>query len=66
LEILVDRNAAAIVCLEAGGGKVKLIDVALTADGVEQRVAGDFLFALEIGDHGCVGQLFNALHPFTK
>ncbi len=63
LEVLVDGDAAAIVGFEAGGGKVEVVDGALAADGVEQRVAGDFLLAFQVGDHGAVGQLFNAFAP---
>ena len=41
LVVLVDGDAAAIVGLKAGGGKVEVVHVALAADGVEQGVAGD-------------------------
>jgi hypothetical protein len=42
------------------GGEVQLVDVALAADGVEQRVALRLLLALEVGDDGAVGHLFDA------
>jgi hypothetical protein len=45
LKVLVDGDAATIVGLEAGGGEVEVVDVALAADGVKQSVAGDFLLA---------------------
>ena len=38
----------------------------LAADGVEQRVAGDFLFAFEVGDDGAGGRLFDALDFFAE
>ena len=66
LVVLVDGDAAAIVGLEAGGGKVEVVDVALAAHGVEQRIAGDVLLAFEVGDDGAVGQLFDALDLFAE
>jgi hypothetical protein len=54
------------VGLEAGIFEVQLVDIALAADGVEQRVAGDLLLALQVGDHGAVGQLFHALHSSPR
>ena len=44
--VRVHRDAAALVGFEPGGGEVELVDVALAADRVEQRVAGDLLLAL--------------------
>jgi formylmethanofuran dehydrogenase subunit C len=64
--VLVDGDAAAIVGFEAGGGKVEVVDGALAAHGVEQRVAGDLLLAFEVGDDGAVGELFNALDLFAQ
>ena len=55
LVVLVDGDAAALVGFKAGGGQVEFVDVALAADGVEQRVAGDFFLALEVGDDGAAG-----------
>ena len=51
LEVLIDRNAPAIVGFEAGGGQIQVVDVALAAHGIKQSVAGDALLALQIGDH---------------
>ena len=65
-EVLVDRDAAAGVGFDAGGGEIQLVDIALAADGVEQRVALNLLLALEIGDDGAVGHLFDALHLFVQ
>ena len=64
--VLVDGDAAAIVGLDAGGGEIEIVDGALAADRVEQRVAGDALLAFEIGDDGAVGQFFHALHFFAE
>ena len=66
LEMFIDRNAPAVVCLKTGGGQVEIIDGSLAADGVEQRVAGDTFLALKICDHGGVGQLFDALNLFAQ
>ncbi len=66
LVVLVDGDAAAIVGLKAGGGEVEVVDGALAADGVEQRVAGDFFLALQVGDDGAVGELFDAFHFFAQ
>ena len=64
--MLIHRNAAAIVCLETGGGEVELIDGALAADGVEQGVAGDALVALHVGDDGSVFEFFHAVQLFAE
>ena len=66
LVVLVDGDAAAVVGFEAGGGEVEVVDVALAADGVEQRVAGDFLLAFEVGDDGAGRGLFDALDLFAE
>ena len=66
LVVLVDGDAAAVVGLQAGGGQVQVVDVALAAHGVEQRVAGDLLVALQVGHHGARRQLFHALHLFAQ
>ncbi len=66
LVVLVDGDAAAIVGFDAGGGEVEVVDGALAADGVEQGVAGDLLLALQIGDDGAVGELFDAFHFFAE
>ncbi len=66
LVVLVDRDASAIVGFEAGGGQVELVDVTLTAHGIEQGVAGDLFLAFEICNHCAVGKLFDALHAFAK
>ena len=65
-EVLVDGDAAARVGFDAGGGQIQIVDVALAADRVEQRVAGDLLLAFQIRDHGAVGQLFHAFHFFVQ
>ena len=65
-EVLVDRDAAAGVGFDADGGEIQFVDVALAADGVEQRVALNLLLALEIGDDGAVGHLFDRLHLFVQ
>jgi hydrogenase maturation factor HypE len=48
LVVLVDGDAAAVVGFKAGGGQVEVVDRALAADGVEQRVAGDLLLAFRL------------------
>ncbi len=52
LVMLVYGDAAAVIGFETGGGEVEVVDISLAADSVEQRVAGDLLFAFEIGDDG--------------
>ena len=64
--VLVDGNAAAIVGFDAGGGEIEIVDVALAADGVEQRIARDFLLAFEIGDHGALGQVLRRFPPLRR
>ena len=66
LVVFVDGDAAAIVGFKAGGGEVELVDSALAADGVKECVAGDFFLALQVGHHGAVGQLLDALHLFAE
>ena len=66
LEVLVDGDAAAVVGFKAGGGEVEVVDGALAANGVEQRVAGDFFLALQVGDDGAVGELLDAFHFFAQ
>ena len=50
LEELVDRDPAPVVGRETRGRQVEQVRVGLAADGVEQRVAVDFLAALETRD----------------
>src|SRR5579859_2527756 len=66
LEVFVDRDASAGVGLEAGILKLQVIDAALAAYGIEQRVAGDFLIALHVGDDGAVGQLLHRFQLFAQ
>ena len=60
-----DRNASAAIGFQAGRGQVQLLHVALAADGIEQRVAGDFLLAHQVGDHAG-GRIFHAIHFFVE
>ncbi len=55
----VDRDAAARVGFDAGRGQVQLIHIALPAHGVEQRVPGNLLLALQVRYHAAVGRLLN-------
>ena len=48
------------------GGEIQFVHVSLPADGVEQRFAGNFLFALEIGADACFGSVFDAFHFFVE
>ncbi len=66
LVVFVNGDAAAVVGLKAGGGKVQVFDIALAAHGVEQRVAGDLLLAFEVGDDGAGSRLFDALDFFAE
>ena len=52
--------------LRAGGGEVQVVDVALAAHGVEQRVAGNFLLAFENGGHAVFRGFFHALDFFVE
>ena len=65
-KILVDRNAPAAVRFDASRRQVQLVDIALPADRIEQRVARHLLLAFEIRDHAAVGQLLHALHFFAQ
>src|ERR1017187_4534688 len=66
LVVLVYGDAAAIVGFEAGFGKVEVVDIALAAHCVEQRVAGDLLLTFEIGDDSARRRLFNAFNFFAE
>ena len=65
-EVLVDGNAAARIRLDAGCRQIQLVDVALPADGIEQRVSGDALLAFEVGDDAAARAFFHALHFFGE
>ena len=65
-EVGVHRDAPASVGFDAGGCQIQLVDVALPADGVEQRVAGDLLLAFQVRHHAAVGRFFHARHFFVE
>ena len=65
-EVLVYGDAAAIVHFDACGGQVEIVGGALAAYGVEQGIAGDFLLALQVGNHGRVGELLDAFDLFAQ
>ena len=50
LVVLVDEDPAAVVGLQAGGGQVEVVGLALPAGGVHHRVGGDLLAAGQRGD----------------
>jgi hypothetical protein len=64
--MLVDRDAAPIVGFDSRGREVQIFNGALAADCIEECVAGDSLFALEIGDDGSVRELLDAGNFFAK
>ncbi len=66
LVVLVHGDAAALVGFQAGRRQVQVVHVALAADGVKQRVAGDFLLALQVGHHRAGRRLLHAFHFFAQ
>jgi hypothetical protein len=47
MELPVHRDAAAWIGFEAGGGEIEVVDGALAADRVQQRISCDSLVALQ-------------------
>jgi hypothetical protein len=64
--LIVYMDASAVVSVEAGGGEIEIIDIAVTADGVKERFAGDFLFGFEIGNDQMIGSFFDAFDFLIK
>src|SRR4029077_5614575 len=64
--IFIDGDASSRVRLQATGGKIQFIDVALAAHRVEQRLAGNFFLALQIGDDQMIGSFLDAFDLFVE
>lgn len=55
------RNSTSVIGLEAGRLEVELLHVPVSANGIEQRIAGDFLLAAKRGQHTAIRQLLHGI-----
>ncbi len=63
---VVDDDAATVVGFEPRGGEIKIVDIAVAADSIEEGFAGNFLFAFEIGDDEMIGSFFDTFDLFVE
>ncbi len=62
LVVLIHGDAAALVGLQARGGQIQVVHVALPAHCIEQRIARDLLLAHQVGYHRARRRLLHAFY----